>query len=205
MEYMRGEDMLDDELDENYKLQEQIMDLMPWSIQNYAEWAIDLMNDLQKDAEKNLDDRRLNLLKMVAEWEEGDNGRMNWIKEHIEATKIKGGFGKYTGLEIQDLTLNSNFCFVEDAEQTELNTEEWNPMTFAIYYNDLELMNYILNNFPEYTKKTTKVRGTNLSAAYVSLFKLLYSFESEWDDIFDYWLYNHEYLWTDDVNMVLFL
>ena len=142
---------------------------------------------------------------MVAEWQEGDNTRMDWIKKHIEETKIKGGFGKYTGLDIPGLTLNSTFCFVEDDEQTELNTEEWNPMTFAIYHNDLELMNFILNNFPEYTKKTTKVRGTNLSAAYVSLFKLLYSFESGWDDIFDYWLYNHEYLWTDDVNMVLFL
>ena len=47
MEYMQGEDMLDDELNENG------IDALDKyrGIQNYAEWAIDMMNDLQNDAE----------------------------------------------------------------------------------------------------------------------------------------------------------
>ena len=44
-----------------------------------------------------------------------------------------------TGLSMPNVTLNSNFCFIM-SDNDEIDTEDWNPITFAIYNNDYDMI-----------------------------------------------------------------
>jgi hypothetical protein len=151
-----------------------------------------MMRDHKDNAEEFIKEQQLELLRLSA------NKKTNEVIEYLSKQAITGGVSNIKGLATTNLTWNKNFCFIED-DDLKIDTEKWNPVTFAIFTQNLPLVRHFLEKTECVVSKSVFLPWGCLSEEKQVLFPLLYSFEVDNEEIFLYFLSSHKYLWKEDV------
>ncbi len=124
MEYLVGEDLLETEFDTNYETE--MVGNHPWQIEHLIKFLIGLMRDHKEQAEVKLTMRKRNLLQYTS------SGWLSDVAQLLSKESIHGGISSMNGNSVHNMFWNKGWCFIED-EDLQIITDEWNPMTFAIY------------------------------------------------------------------------
>lgn len=111
---------------------------------------------------------------------------------------IVGGLSNIKGLITTNVAWNKDFCFIED-DDLKVDTEKWNPITFAIYTWNLPLIWHLLDNTKSLVKKSITLPSCTLSEEKQLIFPLLYAFEGDHEEMFLYFLNTHYIIWKDDL------
>ena len=125
------------------------------------------------------------------------NDNYKEVLKFISDNAITGGISTYTGYHALNFNWSPDFCFLEE-DDLSINTDDWNPLTFAIYIRSMPLIKLFLDKYFTVVKKGCKLPNETPLAGRQALFPLLMAFEGENDEMFDYFLNTHYILWIDD-------
>lgn len=76
------------------------------------------------------------------------------------------------------MSWNKEWCFVEDEDLT-IITDEWNPMTFAIYVGSEQLIRMFIERTSISLKKAVKLPNSSFYKEIQKLYPLLIAFEND--------------------------
>jgi hypothetical protein len=191
MVYLVGEDLLDAEFDATYEAE--IKAKFPKGIQHLVEWVIGMMRSYRDTAEAKLVSRTTQLLQLSFE------NKFDEVKAHMKSEFIKGGLSNMNGVTVPNLKWPKGLCFLEEEDEETIDTKDWNPATFAIYNNNLEMLEYFLDETPCLVKKCLKLPSSSLSQDICTLFPILWAFEHQNQKLFSFLFDQLYYLWNDDM------
>ena len=83
-------------------------------------------------------------------------------------------------------------------------TNKWNPLTFAVFNGNLELIKHILSISMTNTKKLLKIPGMFNTQQLRWLFPFIVALQKGNQELFTYFWEDLSYLWNEDTFDILF-
>lgn len=206
-EYIIYEDLMDVEIDVNYETE--AMDGISSKIYDLVKTMFDDFREYQDKAKKIINETTLKLLLAA---KEGDLAKLKFLIEDEQFKNYTNGIQKFKGYDAADAYLRKEWgisILEESAEggraDVHIDTSEWNPLNFAIYYNHFDWVQYLIENTDIYVKKALKFKDPTYSNEKQSMFWLMLCFENDNFEMFKYLYEQWSDAWLDDIRIIYFL